>query len=78
MANSGVYMPRPKRNDTVARIDAEVVRKARIVAAYRGVDLNVYLSDVLGPIVDEHLAQHAAETAGLPAAEGRPRKKPNP
>jgi len=73
-------MPKPKRNDVVVKVDAEVIRLAKIVAAYRNQDLNVYLSEVLGPIVHEHLADHAANTSGCTDGEkpenGKRPKKP--
>jgi hypothetical protein len=61
-----------------AKIDAEVVRMGKIVAAYRDIDLNVYLSEILEPIVRQHLAEHAAETAAAPPAkpkDDKPRGK---
>jgi len=45
-------MPRPpKRNDLAAKIDADVLRDARIVAAYEGVPLAELLSETLRPIL---------------------------
>lgn len=51
-------MPKPKRNDVPVKIDAEVVRQARIVAAFEGVSLAEYLSDFLRPHVAEALERH--------------------
>lgn len=45
-----------RRNDLSVKIDAEVIRKARIVVAYRDLNLAEYLSEVLAPIVDRDLA----------------------
>jgi hypothetical protein len=39
--------PMAKRNDITAKVDAEALRVARIVAAYRGLTLAEYLSDIV-------------------------------
>jgi hypothetical protein len=52
-------MPKPKRDDEAAKIDREVLRVARAVAALRGITLAEYLSERLRPLV---LADHEAET----------------
>jgi hypothetical protein len=49
---------KPKRNDEVAKIDSEVLRIARAVAALRGITLAEYLSERLRPLV---LSDHAEE-----------------
>lgn len=57
-------MKRPmatKRNDKVVKIDAEVIRLAGIVAAYRDMHMNEYLSDLLLPIVKADLAKEQAK-----------------
>jgi hypothetical protein len=41
-----------KRNDAVAKVDAEVIRIAKSVAAFKGITLAEYLSDTLRPIVN--------------------------
>jgi hypothetical protein len=46
---------RPKtseRNDAVARVDAVIVSKAKMVASARGITLAEYLSDLLRMAVD--------------------------
>lgn len=44
-----------KRSDVTVKLDADVVRIAKIVAAYREVSVAAYLSDVLLPIVQRDL-----------------------
>ena len=51
-------MPKPKRNDVPVKIDAEVVRVARIVAAYEETTLAEYLSERLRPLVQKDLEKH--------------------
>lgn len=44
-------MPRVKRNDVAVKIDAATVRKAKLIASYRGTTLAEYLSSRLrGPV----------------------------
>jgi predicted HicB family RNase H-like nuclease len=54
-------MAKPKRNDVPVKVDEEVVRLARIVAAYRGESLAEYMSETLRPIVQRHLAKYAKQ-----------------
>lgn len=55
------------RIDTAVKLDADVVRKAKIVAAYRGQTLADYLSESLGSFVDRDLeTEHAKETSSKP------------
>ncbi len=52
--------PRTKRggrDDEPVKVDRSVLRTARIVAAFRGKSLAEYLSEVLRPIVADHLAE---------------------
>ena len=54
----------PERVDTAVKLDAEVVRKAKIVAAYRGQTLADYLSESLGSFVDRDMeTEHSKETS---------------
>lgn len=62
-------MPAKKRNDVSTKVDKEVVRLAKIVAAYRGVDLNEYLSDRLRPLVESDLAKHQREQKRTDSAD---------
>jgi hypothetical protein len=47
--------PMAKRDDTAAKIDASIVRDAKIVAAYRDITLAEYLSELLRPLVARDL-----------------------
>jgi len=49
---------KPKRNDLVVKVDAECVRKARIIAAYEGVTMAELLTGILSPILDKQLERH--------------------
>lgn len=56
-----------KRTDVPVKMDAEVIRKAKIVAAYRGKTLAEFLSDELGGIIDRLLEEeHTREVGGAP------------
>ena len=55
-------MAKPKRNDVPVKMDAEVVRVARIVAAYQGVTLAEYISERLRPLAKADLAKHQRES----------------
>jgi len=61
-----------KRNDVPVKMDAEVVRKAKVVAAYRGQSLAEFLSAEIASIVDRLLeAEHAKMVKGSkPKAKG--------
>jgi hypothetical protein len=53
------------RNDVTVKMDAEVVRKAKIVAAYRNQSMAEFLSVELGTIIDRLLEEaHAREVSG--------------
>lgn len=52
-----------KRNDTAVKVDAETVRKAKILAAFREQTLAELLSEVLEPIIDKLLAEEIAKQA---------------
>jgi hypothetical protein len=44
-----------RRNDTAAKIDSGIVADAKIVAAFRGISLAEYLSEILRPSVSKDL-----------------------
>jgi hypothetical protein len=46
-----------RRQTTTARLPAELLRKARVVAAYRGVELGAYLVGLLEGQVDHDYAE---------------------
>lgn len=60
-----------KRNDVPAKIDAEVMRLARIVAAYEDVDIAELVSETLRPILKERLAHHQASGCAPKQRRGR-------
>jgi hypothetical protein len=49
--------PMARRTDATAKIDVEVLRKARVVASFKGLTLAEYLSETLEPIVDRQLKE---------------------
>jgi hypothetical protein len=63
-----------RRNDTAAKIDSGVVADAKIVAAFRGITLAEYLSQILRPAVSRDLESEMAKRQ-RPANLGR-RPKP--
>lgn len=69
-------MPRksgkPKRNDVPAKIDAEVMRVARIVAAYEEIDIAELVSEILRPVLAKRLESHQAKSQ-----PPKPRAKPD-
>jgi hypothetical protein len=70
-------MAKPKRNDAPVKIDAEVVRKGRIVAAFRGITLAEYFSERLDPLVSADLKEHLRDEPdpeAAPAPTGKRRK----
>lgn len=58
-----------KRNDTSVKIDADLVRDAKIVAAFEDKSLAEYLTVTLRPIIDRALRDHAERIS-------RPKKSP--
>ena len=50
-----VEAPMAKRNDVVVKVDANVIRDAKVVAAFREVSLAEYLSELLRPLVSRDL-----------------------
>lgn len=63
---AGPIMPRrsdePKRKDVPVKMDSDVVRLAKIVAAYKDKSLAAYLSDLVRPIVERELEQEQEKT----------------
>lgn len=72
LISAGVVPPE-RPTDVPVKMDSEVVRKAKIVAAFRGQSLAEFLSDTMGKIVDDLIDEaYAREKGGKPAArEGR-------
>lgn len=66
MATGLLERPMAKRNDVPVKLDAEVVRDAKIVAAYKDMSLAEYLSELIRPHVARDLEQeHARHVKGL-------------
>jgi hypothetical protein len=53
-----------RRDDTAVKVDTEVVRKAKVVAADRGIPLAKYLSEALRPIVEKDYRDQARKALG--------------
>ena len=69
--------PKGDRNDVTVRIDAQLKMDAETIANRRGMDLNVFLSEFLRPLIDKEKAIEAAKMAnevGIPVVG--PKKKP--
>jgi len=60
----------PKRVCMNVKVDAEIVRKAKVVAAVRGLTLSDYVSGLLRPLVEDDLLRAAADLAEPPADKG--------
>lgn len=52
-----------KRNDVPVKVDSEVIRVAKIAAAYKGLSLAEYLSETLRSIVLRDVEQEHAKVA---------------
>lgn len=62
MATATAPMPKkPKRNDVPAKVDADVMHVARIVAAYENVQIAELISEILRPILAKRLEKHRRE-----------------
>lgn len=60
-------MPRkPKRNDEPAKIDSDVLRMARLVAAFDNMPLAELLSETLRPILLKRLETIKSQLPGKP------------
>ena len=55
-----------KRNDVPVKIDAEVVRVAKIAAAYKDMSLAEYISERLRPLAAEDVEQEHAKRPHMP------------
>lgn len=64
--------PMTKRNDVSVKLDAEVARKARIVAEFEGKPFAAFLSELLEPIVDRELEKHAGRVLKGRKSKGPP------
>ena len=66
MAKKKMGRPPTGRNDATAKLDADVLRQAKHVAAYRGMTLAEFLTKVVRPAVEKEMQQIAAEMIGKP------------
>jgi hypothetical protein len=65
-----------RRNDVAVKIDANVIREAKMVAASRDLTLAEYLSDLLRPLVHKDLeAETGKRLAPPPGPSSEPPKK---
>jgi hypothetical protein len=64
-----------KRTDVPVRIDTEVVKDARLVAAYRDVSLAQYISDLIRPLVARDVDELQKELAKNPRVQPARSKK---
>jgi hypothetical protein len=65
--------PMTKRNDVPVKVDAEVIRIAKIAAAYKDMSLAEYISERLRPLVAEDVEREHAKQPHMPA-RGKARK----
>lgn len=63
-----------KRNDAAAKLDADLIRKAKIVCSVRGVTIAEYLSELLAPIVNRDYVQAAKQIGEEAKVLDKPRR----
>lgn len=73
MAHEAAVSLMARRHDMAVKVDAEIVRKAKIVAAFKDVSLAEYLSEALRPIVDRELREFSQRSLDV-----KPEPKPAP
>ena len=54
------------RNDISVKLDAQVARKAKLVATKRGITLAEYLTSIVGPIVTHDLKEEMGKMTDEP------------
>jgi hypothetical protein len=65
------------RPDVTVKMDGQTVRKAKMVAASRGIPLAQYLTEIVAPIVDRDLAEATRKALDKPVPlkpPARPKK----
>jgi len=67
--------PMTRRNDVAVKLDADVTREAKMVAASRDQTLAEYLSELLRPLVRRDLQSETGKRLTDPAARPAPPKK---
>lgn len=63
------------RNDVAVKLDAQVAREAKMVAAARDMTLAEYISEILRPIVHRDLEAETSKMLGTEDPAAKPRKK---
>lgn len=77
MSRMGGTVGKRKRNDTAVKVDAELVRIAKVIAAYRDIPLAEYLSERLRPLIEaDHAVEMEKHMPALPAPDGRGGTRP--
>jgi hypothetical protein len=72
-------MPRkPKRNDVPIKMDAEVVRWAKVVAAFKDITLAEFVSERAREAVIEDFEARGVEVPAELRAPAKPPRKPRP
>ena len=59
------------RNDISVKLDAQVARKAKLVATNRGITLAEYLTSIVGPIATRDLKEEMGKMMDEPKTKGR-------
>ena len=62
-----------RRNDQTVKLDAEVARDAKIVAAYKDMSLAEYLSELIRPVVARDLESEHERKTKPPKGKGGPK-----
>jgi hypothetical protein len=63
------------RNDVQVKIDAGVIREAKMVAAARGITVAEYLSEMIRPIVRKDLETETGRVLGSPSRPALPKPR---
>lgn len=67
----GAMAAKRKARTNTTRIDAEIIRKANVVAAFREISTPDYLATILAPIVERDYKDEIAKRAKGSEQEGR-------
>jgi hypothetical protein len=68
--------PMAKRNDVTVKMDADVVKDAKVVAALKGLSLAEYLTEVVRPVVAEEFEKELAKRAKASGTKGKKKSGP--
>jgi hypothetical protein len=61
------------RNDVQVKLDASVIKEAKMVAAARGITLAEYISEMIRPIVRRDLEAETGRVLGTPSSRRKGR-----